>query len=135
MAGSKIHRKILGKPGTLIGSGQQIVDAKGRIRMLPTNNVRKERFIEAIKRKVETKKDQRTRISLPKTLPKPTLMRILKQMGFKEVPGASPQKFKHPKHGVVHLPSGKGIRTGAISIRRSFWGKIISCYLKQGGKI
>ena len=123
------------RAGRFIGRFQ-IIDAKGILRTLPSKEQARARFLAGVERKRRAKAQAATPEGppIPKTLPRETVLRILGRMGFEEC-GAAPQRFSHPKYGVVHIPMGRGLRTGKVSIRRSFWRRIIGDYLKQGGKL
>ena len=137
------------KVGELLQSGQAVVDERGIVRTLPSStklkripvnkikkhmplDSRRKRFLDGIQRKVEAQRIRASQPQLPKTIPRHQMIRILKDLGFKQTGSA---KYFSQKHGAFTLPASAGAKS--VNVRKAPMVKklIIAWLSKKGNKL
>ncbi len=120
-------------PGTRLG-GFRVVDAKGRIRTLPADIPRSQRFLHGIARKAAAQQKAaqvHKKVLVPKILSRHTVVRMLHRMGFRQ---DGTTHFFHPDFGGLIVPIGA--EANNITVRKNAaLRRVVEAYLKKGEKL
>ena len=133
-AGGSARKRVLVAPG------RTILDARGHLRMLPSNPVRMARVIDGVTRKLEAQEEAAARAEAAKAKPKlphavtdTQLFRVLAVLGYTRTSPAGGFLFTHPSRQPIRFSHSRSSREISFRTTKFRWvAPLVREFLERG---